>query len=251
MKQWFPFFPGDYLRDTAMLEPEQHGVYLLLMMEYYSTGQPIPDDRFAIAKICRISPQKAGKNLEKIRKFFKEKNGFLYHDKIEDIMAKSLELSEKLSKAGKKGREKQLAKAQAEPGRTTTTTTTTDISKNIINNILCENSPEDATPEPVKKTRKRTVIPYQQIVELYHQILPELPKVEMLTAKRKGQLSARHHDLKQDLKRWENFFYYVKDSDFLMGRIPPSQGRKQFLANLEWLTNESNFAKIAEEKYHG
>lgn len=126
---------------------------------------------------------------------------------------------------------------------------TTDNNENNVNNDN-NTTMHDFALEPPKDKPPRKAVPYQKILTLYHDILPELPKVEMLTAKRKGQISARHRDLKSDLKRWENFFHYVRESDFLMGRIPPTQGRKQFIANLEWLTNETNFAKIAEDTYH-
>jgi len=229
-----------------MLEPEEHGVYLLLMFEYYSTGKPIPDDRFAISKICRIPPQKAQKNLEKIARFFERKDGFLYHDKIERELAKSLELHEKLSKAGKKGGKKSQAQAQARPQPQPQPHKDNKHICNIPENQDAENS----TPEQVKNKPKRTTIPYQQIIDLYHELLPELPRCEVITTKRKGQIGARHRDLDGSLKKWSNFFKYIRLSDFLMGKTPPSQGHKQFKANIEWVTNESNFAKISEEQYH-
>lgn len=41
---------GDYIRDTEDLSLLQHGVYLRLMMVYYSTGKPLPND---ISRLCR------------------------------------------------------------------------------------------------------------------------------------------------------------------------------------------------------
>ena len=52
------------------------------------------------------------------------------------------------------------------------------------------------------------------------------------------------------LEHWENFFAFVRDSRFLMGKSAPNGNRPPFVADLEWLTRPSNFAKIAEEKYH-
>ena len=49
-KQWFRFYPGDYLRDTQLLTPEEHGCYMLMIMHYYSTGKPLPADRFVLSK---------------------------------------------------------------------------------------------------------------------------------------------------------------------------------------------------------
>lgn len=100
--------------------------------------------------------------------------------------------------------------------------------------------------------KKANGIPYQKIVDLYHQSLPTLPKVEKLTETRKSQIRQRlvQKDL-EDLDEWGNYFDYVSQSKFLMGLSPANNGRKPFIANLEWLTKESNFVKITEGNYHG
>jgi hypothetical protein len=92
--------------------------------------------------------------------------------------------------------------------------------------------------------------PARAIVALYHEQLPELPKCEVLTANRREQIRARWRDNLPTLDKWKSFFTYVRQSPFLMGKVPPKDGRRQFIASLEWLTKAENFAKIAEEKYH-
>lgn len=101
---------------------------------------------------------------------------------------------------------------------------------------------------PVKSDK----VPYQAIVDLYHEILPELPAVRELTAKRKSQIGARWKSGQlPDVDTWRRYFEYVRKSNFLMGKTDPINGHKRFVANLEWLTNESNYAKVYEKKYHG
>lgn len=97
---------------------------------------------------------------------------------------------------------------------------------------------------------KADPIPYQKIIDLYHKTLPDLPRVAKLTPKRKGQIRQRYIEDMKALDNWENFFDHVKQSDFLMGRVQPINGRTVFRADIEWLTNQSNFTKIAEGKYH-
>lgn len=94
-------------------------------------------------------------------------------------------------------------------------------------------------------------VPYQNIINLYHEVLPELPACKMLTAKRKGQIKQRWTKDMPAIENWKNYFNYVKQSPFLMGLVPPNGDRKVFHADLEWLTKESNFAKVYEGKYHG
>jgi len=103
--------------------------------------------------------------------------------------------------------------------------------------------------EPEKP--KRNAVPYAQIVNLYHETLPMLPKVEKLTDARKGYLSARWHEDLTTLDEWRNFFDFVGKSTFLTGRAEANGGKRPFRADLEWITRPGNFAKIAEEKYHG
>lgn len=95
-------------------------------------------------------------------------------------------------------------------------------------------------------------VPYSKIVDLYHETLPNHPKVKVLTNARKSSIRQRHvNDMDSDLEEWLSYFNLVKRSKFLTGQTQPVNGRKVFIADLEWICKESNFAKIYEGKYHG
>lgn len=108
-------------------------------------------------------------------------------------------------------------------------------------------------PDAPSKGKHLTAVPFQKIIELYHEILcPPLPRCEVLTAKRQGQIRQRWQDKEDglpELDDWRNFFRHVKVSPFLMGQVA-SRDRRPFRADIEWLTNATNYAKIAEGKYH-
>ncbi len=94
--------------------------------------------------------------------------------------------------------------------------------------------------------------PYQKIVDLYHQTLPAHPKVRVLTQARKSVLKQRHvSDMESDLETWASYFKMVGRSEFLTGKAQPVNGRRVFIADLEWITKQGNFVKIFEGKYHG
>ena len=94
--------------------------------------------------------------------------------------------------------------------------------------------------------------PYKKIVDLYHKTLPASPKVRVLTQARKSAIKQRHiQDMDSSLEEWESYFELVDRSDFLTGKTQPANGRRVFVADLEWITKQSNFAKIFEGKYHG
>jgi len=89
--------------------------------------------------------------------------------------------------------------------------------------------------------------PHQEIIALYHELLPQCPQVRDWTPARATQLRARwsENEKRQNLDYWRQFFEYVGQCDFLVGRT----GQKPFFADLEWMTKSANFTKIREAKY--
>ena len=103
---------------------------------------------------------------------------------------------------------------------------------------------EDA-PAPAKRVN------YQAIVDLYHQTLPNHPKIKVLTDARKRVIKQRCEKDITNLEKWESYFKAIDRSDFLSGRTEPRQGQRPFIADLEWICKPANFAKIVEGRYHG
>jgi hypothetical protein len=96
----------------------------------------------------------------------------------------------------------------------------------------------------------RPECPHQEIIALYHEVLPECPQVRDWTPARAQQLRARWNEdpRRQNLDYWRKFFEYVKGCGFLVGRGVGNRDRP-FFADLEWLTKSQNFTKIREGKY--
>lgn len=94
----------------------------------------------------------------------------------------------------------------------------------------------------------RPECPHQDIIALYHEILPECPQVRDWTPARQLQLRTRWNEdpRRQNLDYWRQFFEYVKKCGFLVGR---GDGERPFIADLEWMTKSKNFTKIREGKY--
>ena len=93
---------------------------------------------------------------------------------------------------------------------------------------------------------KKDDIPYEEIVDLYHTILPELPKVRVFKKERKAKLKARWDEDKkrQDLKWWEGYFKFVGESEWLMGK------NGKWRANFEWLITSSKLTNVIEGNYN-
>lgn len=105
---------------------------------------------------------------------------------------------------------------------------------------------EDVPGDEGKPDEKIPVCPHQDIVKLYHEMLPSLTAVKEWTAQRQDLLRTRWKEKpeRQSLEYWRNFFGYVAESDFLMGKV------KDFKADLEWLIRPKNFVKVIEGKFH-
>ena len=105
--------------------------------------------------------------------------------------------------------------------------------------------------ESAPLTKQPENCPHQEIINLWHEILPELTSVRTWSDKRSKTLKARWNSKDMEgnsfnsLKFWRKFFEYIRESNFLMGRS--SSG---WTPTLEWVITESHFNDIIEGKYH-
>ena len=114
------------------------------------------------------------------------------------------------------------------------------IDKNRIDKKTTTTSPAKAGNRP----------PVQEIVDLYHEILPNNPRVVKITDTRRSLIRQRWQTDLKTLDNWRNYFEHVSQSYFLTGRANPQPGKPVFFADLEWLIRPSNLVKVAEGKYH-
>lgn len=87
-------------------------------------------------------------------------------------------------------------------------------------------------------------IPYDSILNLFHEICITLPQVKVLSDKRKKALKARWKESKSDIATFELIFSKVHQSDFLSGRNGRWTG-----CNFDWILKQENFIKIGEGNY--
>jgi len=136
-----------------------------------------------------------------------------------------------------------------------------DISRLVQDGFLVRTDSYDTVPREEERReedrekkgtqKERTPCPYQQIVDLYHKKLPMLPKVVTLSDARKTSIKARWNNGASNMKFWEDYFDTVAESKFMTGRVDPTPGRKQFVADIDFLIRESTIIKTQEGKYHG
>ncbi len=118
----------------------------------------------------------------------------------------------------------------------------------------------DGIPSGLAGAYKPPECPHQKIRDAFAQILPEALQHDTWEGQRPVNLRARWKSLACEF-RWPNeatglayiekFFKYIRMSDFLMGKVPPSKGHKQFELSLEFVVGAKAWQRIREGFYHG
>lgn len=107
-RPWMPLYVADYLRDTRRLTAAEHGAYLLLIMEYWTSGE-LPDDDRQLARIVAMTPAEWRKAKPNVQPFFTD--GWK-HKRIDAELARSAEISSKRSASAKLKHSKSSANAE-------------------------------------------------------------------------------------------------------------------------------------------
>jgi len=102
---WFKFYPGDYLADTRRLTRSQHGAYLLILIDYFATGEAPPNDDLLLARLTLCDTQSEWLAIRKvIAQYFEITDVWLNSRCEKELLARRSEHTKK-SEAGKKGNE--------------------------------------------------------------------------------------------------------------------------------------------------
>lgn len=99
---YMPLYVADYLADTAHLTALEHGVYLLLIMNYWQRGKALPADDERLSRIARVSVSEWKQVRPALSEFFAHEDGSWVHDRVEHELAKVHEKSTKARAAGQR-----------------------------------------------------------------------------------------------------------------------------------------------------
>jgi len=98
---------------------------------------------------------------------------------------------------------------------------------------------------PVSGQTGKDPCPHFEIIKIFHETLPTLPKVKSWGDQARKNLRTRWREDKdrQNVEWWSGFFEYISKSDFLMGK------KTSFQATLLWIVGPKNFEKIISGIY--
>mgnify|MGYP006268694269 CR=1 FL=1 len=107
---YMQFYPTDYLSDTQHLTTEEHGAYLLILMNYWQRGEPPLNDDQRLAGIARMPIERWLNARSTLVEFFCIKNNRWFHKRIENDINKVKSARKQQSEAGKRSAAKRLKK---------------------------------------------------------------------------------------------------------------------------------------------
>ena len=99
---WMPLYVRDYLGATSRLTTEQHGAYMLLIMDYWLNGPP-PDDDAVLASIARLSLEHWSKHRASIERLFTVHGGEWRHRRIDREIELARDRKKQAVERGKRG----------------------------------------------------------------------------------------------------------------------------------------------------
>ena len=86
---WMPFYVGDHLKETGHLSAMEQGVYLLLQLQYWSTGKPLPDNNERLTRIARVSKKEWAEVRDVMAEFFVIADGVWCHRRLDEQLVKA------------------------------------------------------------------------------------------------------------------------------------------------------------------
>ena len=276
------FHVGDWDSSTRLLSPLEKGIYIDLLMLYYSVERPLM--RSECERISRAYAPEEKAALEYVLDRFFHREGDVYaHHRCDEEIAKASEKSAKAAKSAQ-ARWNKAAKGPASSvsdanGLQNGCTCNTDVDANgmrthseriadamLTNNqepitkediSLVEKAPAELFPSEETTSDPLSICPAKEIVELFNSILgQQLGAVRKVTPARQQAMRARWHDMIKDSEAktradgldWcRQYFEAVAKRPFLLGQKADSKWHADF----DWLMQSRNYVKIFEGAYRG
>lgn len=259
---YYQFNIADYRKDTVHLSRLEHGIYRDLIDWYYLDEKPIPKETQMVSRRLRLASEEEYKALENVLSdFFVESEDGFRHIRIDQDIEKYHTHCEKNKANGKNGgRPKGSGKAKKTQSVSAGLPDGSDSEPNrnpnqepITNNQVIEPNGSVASKLPT--------CPHQAVIDLYHQHLPELPSVRILSESRKKSIGTfwkwvltskksdgtpRATDKAGALEWISAYFDRARDNDFLMGRSGRSGDHSTWTCDLDFLLTERGKKHVIE-----
>ena len=246
---YYQFNIGDYLSHTKHLDAMEDLAYRRLLDLYYLHERPLNSGIAAVARQIGMREYEIEVKSVLDEFFHLSEDGWI-NDRANKEIKHFRSKIDQASRAGKASAERRMSARS------------TDVQPTNNQEPITNNQSYICPPDGEPKATKLPECDHKAVIELYHQNLPTMRRVEVWNETRAGYLRQRWREVAAELAQandidandvldwWGQFFQSVGKSRFLTGRVNSKDGRA-FVADLEWILKPSNFAKIVEGKYHG
>ncbi len=247
---WYPLFERDFTADTATWPVEAVGALIRLMNYQWHNGT-VPWKQDSLARIAGCHDSEQWKRIwdEFLSPKFEEEDplcclGPLVNRRLQAERQRIEKKGKQAKKAAEKRWENQTDNADAHA------------------DAMQTKNQEPRTKNKTVSPAARVIVPYEKIVALYHEHCPDLPRVKVLSAKRKGHLRSRWQTFEvmrglgkpgqslelikfSELRSWERYFKFITEGcPFLIGK-----NEKSWRADFDFCIRESAMVNVMENKY--
>lgn len=292
---------GDYIKKTAHLSLLEHGIYTRLLDVYYDRETGIPDDKVARLVGARTEPETQALQVV-LQEFFELHDGMWTNRRCDEEIAayvagepereakkanednrlkrhreERAKLFKALTDAGKHapwniGMEElrqrvsalQVPMPETRPEMPPATATATPATATQTP-LPIHQTPEVKKEEPNGSTSSESTLPacpHDALIAIYHEVLPELPKVRLATADRQKALrktwrwvltstradGERRATTADQAREWfRDYFARARANDFLMGRTQRHGEHAGWRCDLDFLLTDRGLKHVIEK----
>jgi len=171
---WYPFYAGDYARDTAHLSMLEHGAYRLLLDHYYNTQAPLPLDRGKLYRVCRAIDGGEREAIDAILEsfFLSDLDGWR-NKKADLVIEQQAKKAEVNRERALKAVEGKRSKGNAPSSTPSSSPSSTPSEPNQNQNQNQNSEVKEPQPQPKPKPEKPVVVadenplPLEELADLY------------------------------------------------------------------------------------
>lgn len=150
---YMQLYPADYLADTQHLTTEEHGAYLLLLMNYWQTGKPLRNSEGRLAIIAKLSNERWTAVEPSLREFFSIRRSIWHHRRMDFDLQSVLDKSTKASFAGKESARKR-ANSRLKPANERSTDDEQTYQRNGNHTDTRHQTPKDSSSAISSQTKE-------------------------------------------------------------------------------------------------
>ncbi len=221
---YMQLYVADYLADTAYLDVIESGAYLHLLMNYWQTGKPLPNDDKRLARIAKCTDEQWLNVRSTVVEYFVEQENVLIHNRVEEDL---LSVNEKQSNASKAGKASAAARKKAKSAKKATAVERTlNGSATNVDDALNHTDTDTDTDTDIKEKEKEKPTRAKKFIS------PSLIETDKFASSEKINLTG--------------FFDYYESNGWLVGKNKMKNWRASARG---WSNRQKTFTKQPEKHW--